>query len=642
MATAALPIASSMPAEYNIDEPQTASAFVLRRNYVELLPNEQIVFQPQSGQDMIRFIVNDPSSFWMAANSYWRFMFKAGDSAMAPVANLRLGSAGMDSLFRMIEVRAVASGTSLIRQNFYHHGVAAQQYFFRPDEYSVGDGFDLRDRKYKQPRVPDNYIRIPKGGADHTIAQGTPSTSSVTADQQVVLTLNVVNAIGVINIDDIVSFDYDSFRLDGLTKSNVGVSSPVFVGSAQDHTTTDLNTSTQVWMRESRRYKMRVTAVSVDTSGIATSTVTGDLIEGQDINTTASGTAIIRNVSVLQRKIHKTQSSYICDGKWHTVCWSPMNSFFWQIWPLYLLKGGLEIILYLENPNISLVQDINPNVAQTQLGYQIQSPRLVALMSTPEPSIQRDFIGKWNSDQGLVYYCPQLETRKMQGNATDTNMVLNVPFGKRSLRNVMFSIIPANIANGSGALGVVHDAFRSNIRSHLRYFWVQVAANYFPARRIEVDDEANEILWQTKNALSQGFAMNNNMDMEKYQHKRFENEHCYYWTSASGVHFAASGGLAYKKFETRDRVYIVQFSRTDGKGGILSGIDGSIASVDLQIDRNGYSYASAYVADESRDGDTNDLADTGEAQWADTPVYMVHGYFDHFIDLAARGILVLN
>jgi hypothetical protein len=231
----------------------------------------------------------------------------------------------------------------------------------------------------------------------------------------------------------------------------------------------------------------------------------------------------------------------------------------------------------------------------------------------------------------------------MQGNSTDTNMVLNVPFGKRSIRNVMFSIIPANIVNGNGALGLVHDAFRSNIRSHLRYLWVQVAANYFPARRIEIDDEANEVLWQTKNSLSLPFSSNCVLDMEKYQHKRYENADCYYWTSASGVHWLGSNAaLKYKKFETRDRLYCINFARTDGKGGILSGIDGSISSVDLLIDRNGYSYASAYIADESRNGEVNDLDDSGEAAWPDTPVYMIHGYHDHFIRLAAMGILVLN
>jgi hypothetical protein len=272
------------------------------------------------------------------------------------------------------------------------------------------------------------------------------------------------------------------------------------------------------------------------------------------------------------------------------------------------------------------------------------------LMSTPEPSIQRDFIGKWNSDQGIVYYCPQMETRKMMGNSNDGNMVLNVPFGKRSIRNVTMSIIPGDIMNGTGKHGIVQDPFRSNIRSHLRYLWVQVAANYFPARRIELDDEANEILWQSKNTLTTPFSMNTVMDMEKYQHRRFENADCYYWTGSSstvadaGVHWGTNTALtdAYKKFECKDRIYAINFSRTDGKGGILSGIDGSISSVDIMIDRNGNNYNGAYIVNESRTGEINQLADTGEAQWGDTPAYVISGYHDHFIRLGAGAVLVLN
>lgn len=659
MSAASLPIASSMPAEYNVDDPQTSSAFVLRRNYVELLPNEQIVFQPQSGQDMIRFIINDQSSFFVAPNSYFRFQFRAGNAnlttgtqAQRTVKGLRLGHIGIDSLFRMVELRSVASGTVLMRQNFYNHGVAAQQYYFRPDEYAIGDGYDARSL-YKQPRICNKMVRIHSGAA-HTIATGTPATSSATpnagisGDQQVVITFNDVNAIGLINVGDIVEFEMKTWERPGMSNTAVAptqASEAPYVSSGSSYTGISAYDGA-VFILQTHKYKVRVTLVA---QAAAVATVTGDVVCGPDV---VNGT--IYHAAVEQRNEHPTQASYICDGQWHTVCWQPINSVFWQNWPLFLLKGGLELVLYLENPNVALVRGVQPrdalydNTATTPLvttmTYQIQTPRLVALMSTPEPSIQRDFIGKWNSDQGIVYYCPQLETRKMQGNASDNNMVLNVPFGKRSIRYVMFNIIPSNIANGNGALGLVHDAFRSNIRSHLRYLWVQVAANYFPARRIETDDEANEILWQSKNTLALPFSTNNVLDMEKYQHKRYENADCYYWTGATGMHLDASGAAAVllKKFETRDRIYAINFARTDGKGGILSGIDGSISSVDLLIDRNGKGYSDAYIIDESRTGEVNALADTGEAQWADTPVYMIHGYHDHFIRLAAMGLLVLN
>lgn len=643
MAAAALPIASSMPPEYNVDDPQTSSAFVLRRNYVELLPNEQIVFQPQSGQDMIRFIINDQSSFWMSPQSYFRFQLKVGNSALGAVSNLRVGGVGLDSLFRMIELRSVASGTVLMRQNFYNYGVMAHQYYLRPDKTSIGDAFDLQEYRFKQPRQPNKMVRIPEvTGAVHTIALGTTTAGTILANQNGVITLNQVNGIGLINVGDIIHFEMQWYELKGGTQgaansqtASVSAATGFFVGASSG--TSALSTHDAALILQKNQYEMVVTLVSVATASVATTTVTGE-ITSKDF---AAGT--IKSVRVEQRNIHKTQAAYVCDNNWHTVCWQPMNSVFWQNWPLFLLKGGLELVLYLENPNVAFVQDATPAVAATALGYQIQSPRLVAMMSTPEPSIQRDFIGKWNSDQGIVYFCPQLETRKMQGNATDGTMVLNVPFGKRSIRNMMFNIIPSNIANGSGALGIVHDAFRSNIRSHLRYLWIQVAANYFPARRIELDDEANEMLWQTKNSLATPFSMNTNLEMEKYQHKRYENADCYYWTSATGAHFADSGlALASKKFETRDRIYSVNFARTDGKGGILSGIDGSISSVDVMLDRNGYNYNTAYALDESRTGEVNALADTGESQWGDSPVYMIHAYYDHFINLASRGILVLN
>lgn len=663
MAAAALPIASSLPPEYNVDEPQTSSAFVLRRNYVELLPNEQIEFQPQSGQDMIRFIINDQSSFWAAAQSYFRFRFKAVDDAGAAISKLRLGAIGFDSLFRMIELRSVSSGTVLMRQNFYNHGTMAQQYYFRPDEFAIGDGYDTRAQNYKQPRMTETLIRIPETGTVHTAAAVGGSAGSVLIDQQVLVTLNRVNGLGLINVGDVLCFEMTSYVLGGIssaTATELAIGAAEYVSAASIAATNasagavTVDTTT-LYAASNRHHEMVVETVSVSATGVIT-LVTGRMLTG-DVSTTVT---TARHVYVRQMNKHKTQAAYVCDGQYHTVCWQPMNSVFWQNWPLFLFKGGLELVLYLENPRVALVQDINPGVASsTGVTYKILSPRLVALMSTPEPSIQRDFIGKWNSDQGIVYYCPQLETRKIQGNAADNDMVINVPFGKRSIRNLMLNIVPSDIANGNGALGLVGDAFRSNIRSHMRYLWIQVAANYFPARRIEVDDEGNEILWQTKNALTSPFSMNTVLDQEKWAHRRFENADCYYWTTVSTSGLATAGGVHWinsantllnKKFECRDRIYVVNFARTDGKGGILSGIDGSISSVDIMIDRDGNNYSGGYKISESRTGEVlntpsgtlGDPADTGEAQWGDAPVYFAHAYFDHFINVSARSVLVLN
>jgi hypothetical protein len=642
MSASSLPIATQLPADYSIDDPVTSSPFVLRRNIVEFLPHEQIEFQPLSGQDTIRININDQSSFWDAEKSYMRFQFIAGNSSfaapadlanvptistvtkpLAPVIpNVRLGSAGLDGLFRMIEMRAVASGTVLMRQNFYNLGTAQSAYYFRGDEYSIGDGFDMR-REYKQPRVAETRIHIPEStlanSGDvfvHTVTADTWS-SHVFVPGLVTLAFTQTNLVGLVNVGDIIEFSQ--------------------VPSA--------GTATSV----KRYFKIRVTGIAPLATGL-TSYVFGAPLSALPVAkaTVSDADSKCYDVMILQRKVQQSQASYWCDGNYHTVDWYPANAVFWIKWPVFLMKGGVELIFYLENPNIALVQDVEPAAAQTNLYYKIKTPRLMGMMSTPEPSILQDFVGRWNSSQGIVYYCPQLETRKMIGQSNDGTMVINVPFGKRSIRYACFSVSPSDIINGNGAFGIVGDAFRCFLRSHISTLWIQVAANYFPVRRIEIDDEGNEVLWQSKNTTLMPYDKNGIMDMEKYQHKRYRNADCYYWTTttvgsaAASMHYTDQAITANKLFECRDRVYCVNFGRVDGKGGILSGIDGSVSSVDFMVERKA-SYNTNYSANEYRTGECDGLGDDGQVGvFKDQPCYLLSAYYDRFIQLSADSIKVME
>lgn len=683
-----------MPEEYVMDDNKTCSPFILRKTYVEILPTEQIIFSGSSGgQDTIKFTLASNSDFWLADESYLKFVYQntttgypgTGNTAVggAPLnypginpfeGAISLSSIGANALFRMMEIKAVASGTLLAQAQFYNHQFGALQMF--EQEANAHSWFGGVDKNLYET-VP---IRNCERWRNMEGPEGEPVTAQLTYDEttptsiQYFLTFKqsvntsiragpymYSNPLGVVNVGDIVDGWYER-RTEGTQ-----------IAVADDN---------DVYTREPVRFKIMgqgnygIAAANPITAAnngyvFKVQLLTNNLkalgpTAPEEIPKVASNTTIM-GITILNRHITVPMGLRVCDGNEHTMCLALKNSFFWYNWPLFLLKGGIEIILYLETGDNAMQYDplkVTPLTATAQLTYTIKFPRLVARMSTPEPSIQRDFVSKWNSDMGLIYYCPQIVTKRITGNNVDGSVNLNLQFGKRSIRSIMWQISPSSMYGGN-SISRCHDSFNCAIQSHVRNYQIQIGSHLFPLRRMEVlGGEAAEAYVQTRMAAPFQYygvnGSNDNIYERDWVRGQLECADAFYWNSTTGAHASATEAnvKGVKVPEVRGRPNVVDMSRGVGKGAMLTGVDASMASVDLLIDRNGKVYNQVYQNDGMENPGTifwdNNIGATTGSEFAlldyvgafggfgDSPVYWCHAPHDHFIRLSAQGISVLN
>lgn len=679
MASSSISIDPIKPEEYVIDDNKTCSPFVLRKTYIEILPTEQIEFLSNSGQDTIKFTLASNSDFWLADESYMKFSFTnkttgfpgaATDGVAAPTAtptsypginpyesSVALSTIGAHSLFRMMEIKAVASGTLLAQAQFYNHQFASMQLFENEQSAEMMTcGLGKNNFETKPVHGMQRWRAL---GANTTATLiYYPATASVPEQYFLSFTKSAANIytnpLGVVNVGDIIFGSMD--RVQVITATAIANGTVTYKDEFRFKVLGQgnyaIDTAANPVGAANNGYVYHVEVLSSNSTG------------GNYTPAANQAGDIIHSMTILNNGISVPFAKRVCDGNEHVIVMNLKNSFFWYNWPLFLLKGGIEIIFYLENGNIAMMHDPlfkTPATATVDLAYSIKFPRIVARMSTPEPSIQRDFVSKWNSDMGLIYYCPQIVSKRITGNPADGTMNLNLQFGKRSVRLLLFMIAPSS-AYSTDNICRCTDSFRCYIQSHLRYYQLQIGAHLFPLRRMDQDSEGMESMLQSRMAAPFAYyginGINTNIYERGWVRAQLECADAFYWNSITGRNISAANTeadvKAVKVPEVRERIYSVDFSRSTGKGGMLTGIDASMASIDLLLDRNGKVFTSQYDSTE-RPGqilwdngigavatDNQVLDYVGVFPATVSPVYWAHAVHDHFIRLSAQGISVLN
>ena len=255
-------------------------------------------------------------------------------------------------------------------------------------------------------------------------------------------------------------------------------------------------------------------------------------------------------------------------------------------WALFLIKGGIQIILELDDPNRVLISGVDPGYwsnsqiaaagtvtsnTSCSMSYTITSPRFLAMMSTPEPSQMRNYVSRWNSDSGLVYYCAGLKIQKISYTGNETDSYLRFNMGVRSCRRMWLGITSQHYSEASDALTACVDSFATYLKTSAQYFQVAVGSHFFPLRRLQVDDLALEAHWYWR-AINGDYAPISATSIEAYE-----------WSPQDRVYntINTSGQCQ----EATKFMFTMDFSRSDYQYAYLTGIDLSIVPLDVTINR---------------------------------------------------------
>jgi hypothetical protein len=300
-------------------------------------------------------------------------------------------------------------------------------------------------------------------------------------------------------------------------------------------------------------------------------------------------------------------------------------------WPLMLIKGGLQLILELDDPNRALISGVHPGrfgntainngawvsnaAGPCTMTYNISNPRFLAMMSTPEPSQIRNYINRWNSDAGIVYYAAGLKIQKVSvsggsggGGETDTYIRFNM--GVRSARKMYLGITSQHYSDASDILTACVDSFSTYVKTNAQYFQVTVGSHVWPLRRLQVDDLGLEAHWYWR-SLNGFYAPTIPSSIEPYE-----------WLPESDIYSNQYNSSTCR--ESSKFVLCVDFSRTDQSHAQLTGVDLSIVPLDVVINRvSGYNSLSSGLP-------------------SDAPiVYVCCIMYDMFIRLSSQQISVL-
>jgi len=182
----------------------------------------------------------------------------------------------------------------------------------------------------------------------------------------------------------------------------------------------------------------------------------------------------------------------------YRVTWHPLCAFFDLDWPLFVSKNGLNFRIELEFGDRCMSTGLSPYDSPNALDYQIDDPRFVGFFSAPEASVMRDIITKWNSADGLIYYCPSYVFREIGGVTGEKDVFLNYSPGVRSARGVVIMIQSDQISSANTALARAMPSLSTFLRSGVRSWQANVGAHLFPIEKTDLR-ENNQVPDYTAN-----------------------------------------------------------------------------------------------------------------------------------------------
>lgn len=494
-----------------------------------------------SGQNAtIAFQISSNSDILCGAESYFRFDFRnTTDSTVLQPAteylepSMAFDVGGINSLFKSIEVRSLGSGITLQRYDDYNCYNALASLIYDTEQ-------DVMEAHVAGDDVDPSESRFSRSVALSTAAW-TAATGTLTG-------------VGC------------KFLQENLVGKFIQVSVATYSWTGQ------------------------VSAVTSDTVLVMTGGPQADVAA-------ANADMIVMSVSnaVGVHNWRRWFHSFISGNGTHVVIFKPRVSILQHNLPLFLMKGGIEIIFELADGGRG-IQILEPSNLATDsaktIAYTISRPRFFAQMITPHPDIIDEYIRQWKSPTGLVYSIPSVRSRQISGAITEGSggTALNYSVGVRSARRAYLVVRPSTLAAGAAGSPVGNRANSVSAfpRTKIRSFQAKIGSHEYPNRAVQTLSgntvQAAEFSEAWKQLMMVAGPSRGNRRLKYHQ----------FTSSGNNYYMVANTSEDATVFQdSRHFIMAFDFSRDKGLNGDLTGADLSI--VPLAVDLNRTAAATEYT-----------------------------------------------
>lgn len=478
-------IVNDIPSKYILDRNVSATQATLRKDYIEIFPENQHDYSPD-GQNEIRFNLASNDGFLMLSETYLKFDFKLnaapvqGDQLHVNEYNdaIGIGSApsyymsegGMHSCFREVELRSNNVSNLLYRSRHYNR------------EYNLM--MALSQSKDHQQRFGAAYADSPS--TDPYIFSMEPQT--------------VVGAIAV--------------QYGGLA-AHAGRPFTIRISQVSAHPLRVFDV-VQVVTLSSFLVVLKTEQIAGDEHNVTVQYISGRSLIA-DVPILAVNDTVVRVGTCIPNERYVA-----CDGRTHTYTMQLKTAILdpaaMSSLPLILMKGGLHIYLSLEHAVNAIVMK-DPYVSQitTDLSYTISNIRFVGRICTPHSQIKREYIDRFNSPEGIVWHIPAYFTQEINAKNAETDNI-QAPYGIRSARHVIVGLQPqfiyANKTPVQNNAAYLNDSMATYIKGKIKKFHFRIAAHQYPLREVLCEgNEVSEPFRQLFNIFDRFSSSNNRLQM---------------------------------------------------------------------------------------------------------------------------------
>jgi hypothetical protein len=227
----------------------------------------------------------------------------------------------------------------------------------------------------------------------------------------------------------------------------------------------------------------------------------------------------------------------------YKVVWKPQHEFFQLIWPLFLSKNGIEIVLELERAArvFSLANDgIPANYAsvdsQWSATYVIRNPRFYGELFTMDTNSIAAWKEQYSSEDGVQFKIRQYKVIRTPLESGSNQINEQMQFGVKSALRVFAVIMDQELSENLNNTAKFGDSLCSFLRSNISKYQFKVGSNNYPEQALDLgsveDVEALEMFHQAYSVLSETGRLN------FWPKAEWQNDTYPYWNQgdAAAVH----------------------------------------------------------------------------------------------------------
>jgi len=566
-------IPNVVPSVFMIEDPTTTSKSILRKQELEFLPHQLGKFNYDTDR-LMRFTLSSNTDVLIGPESFFRFKLNL-INVDQDYAGISLEDGGVHNLFRSVEIRALSSGMLIQRYDHYNKYAALYTNLNDSKDYVRNLGAMYLDELNCDKTNNDYSWRPLRGGLiQSSAADGTSETMTVQAFA--VGTFAPVTGMGG-------NYGMVFAKAAGFIKANnVRVGDVLFNPTANPIVLA-------LGISIAANGSLVVHNVMVDKGIVVLSGGTNGAVAAADaiVDGTLAPLIFLNEQQCLDQgtmtasqvqgyQSVSPQDMWNYDGT-SEIHFKPFCSIFQHNLPLFLFRGGIEIIFELEDPKIALYSRSRlasfkdtarvPAVAYTASpNYEIESARFMGSMVTPHPDIVTEYVNQWKTNRGLIYRIPSFEVRRVS-RVKSAEENLNMHFGVRSaLRGFLLQLDASD--------DTANYARRSNtswLKMELKNYQFKVGSHEFPHRDIDVSTDTFSVYKHL------ALANHANSAMQRLDYAAFGGHG---FSQSNGQNL--SGGL----WEANKFILPVDFTRMQGyaENG-LTGIDLSIVPLETKLTR---------------------------------------------------------